>query len=145
MSPSHRRDGDRSHGRVAQRVRRPAPAARRRAPGRGHRPRLLAPPVRDEYRQACALLTPAAQPQIGRLGDGDCEAAVGFLALTYTPAEQRGLEHVTFRHVTVSGDRATSDAGDVQLPRSIKYMRRPNRRPTVLRRLDGKWLIEDLG
>jgi hypothetical protein len=102
--------------------------------------------LRDEYRQACALLTPAAQAQIGRFGAGDCELGAMVMESSYSAAEKDGLDRITYRRVTVTGDRATIADPDIVIPRSIAHLRaKPNGRPIVLRRVQGRWLIADHG
>jgi hypothetical protein len=101
--------------------------------------------VRDQPRQACALLTAHGRAQLERsIHIADCELAAVIVGASYDEAEKRGIEHIRPRRATVTGDRATIAERDIQFPHSIDHLQTPpNGRPIVLRRIRDQCLIED--
>lgn len=100
-------------------------------------------------RRACARLTPNARRQfaaeLGFESARDCERAVAMAALMLSGEEKEALPRLRIREVAVRGDRAEVDDRDVDLPEQLTDRRSVNDRPTVFRRIDGRWLMEDVG
>jgi hypothetical protein len=100
-------------------------------------------------KSGCARLTTNARRQFAeQFGDPeavDCDGAVAILNDELTPDVKTALTRVRVRRVDVRGDRAEIDDADVEFPRRLVRSREVNEHPTVFRRIDGRWLLEDLG
>ena len=101
--------------------------------------------VQGHGKSACAHLTGGAQRRFTshfpeRLS---CEQAVESVN-DITEEDKREFPKTSFRVVHVDGDRAQVDDVDVNLPPSLRWLP-PDDEPMVFRRIDGRWLIEDLG
>lgn len=93
----------------------------------------------------CARLTERARK--GLVEDsalaGSCEAAVAEFSLLLTDEERRSLGRVEVGRVRVNGNAAQVHDQDLSAPEP--WVRDDNDRPLRFRRIDGEWLIEDLG
>ncbi|HEX8121217.1 MAG TPA: hypothetical protein VF549_08125 [Solirubrobacteraceae bacterium] len=100
-------------------------------------------------KSTCARLTSRARAQAVELADfppgTPCERALGPDGDRWPPDAQRAVLSVRVRRATVHASRAEVADADVLLDEPLRSERRPNGRPFVLRRIDGRWLIEDLG
>jgi len=94
---------------------------------------------------ACSRLTAEAREQFaeGVALRGDCEATVREVAAVVSEEEAEAYSELAVRRVRVNGDRA--EVADEDLILSASVTSESNDRPTVLRRVDGEWLIEDMG
>ena len=103
--------------------------------------------VARDGRAGCALMTPELRTALAgeEASDRDrlCATMFGFLSGMWTEDERQALDHVTVRRVRADGDRAELHDDDVELARDDEPD--PDPRPMVWRRVDEKWLIEDLG
>lgn len=103
----------------------------------------------DDGDRACRYLTRRARVQFtdaAPLGDlGGCEGAVSRVAAMLSDDQRAAMGRLRVRRAHVDGDRAEVRAEDVEFPQALTELRDPDAAPTVLRRLDGRWLIEDLG
>ncbi len=97
--------------------------------------------------QACARLSDAGREDFlaGALRAGDCELLVADLASELTPTQKEFLPRIEIRRVEFRGDRAFIHSRDVALPDELAAVAARDDEPTVLRKLDGRWLIEDMG
>lgn len=98
--------------------------------------------------QACQRLTETARTQFTAgmmLEPGDCELLVRAVAAELTPTQKKFLPRITIRRVEVQGDRALIHDRDARVPRELEQLADLDDQPTVLRRIDGRWLIEDMG
>ncbi len=93
----------------------------------------------------CAQLTAELRDRLVRESpeSESCEALVDELADALSDEEKRALDRLEIRHVHVDGDRAEVHDRDVSAPKP--WVRDDNGEPIVLRRVDGRWLIEDMG
>ncbi len=96
----------------------------------------------------CAQLTDAARNEFvqttGIVDDLSCEAAVGAFSDTLTSEEADALARTDVRRVQVDGDTASVRDTDVIVEKPWEVAN-VDQQPLRLRRIDGKWLIEDLG
>jgi hypothetical protein len=100
-------------------------------------------------RSGCARLTSNARRQFARQfgepEDVDCDGAVAILNDELPPEVKTALTQVRVGRVDVRGDHAQIEDADVEFPRPLVRSRDVNEHPTVFRRIDGRWLLEDLG
>ena len=98
---------------------------------------------------ACGLLTAAGRRQLegrGRLFDlAGCEEVVDAVATQYDDDARRAVKDLRIGKVSVSGGRATVRDQDIDVPAGLEGQMEINDAPTVLRRENGDWKIEDLG
>jgi hypothetical protein len=103
----------------------------------------------DGDHDACEMLTADGRRQLegrGRLFDLEsCEDVVEAVATQYSDAARGAMKDLEIRAVTVRGDRATVRDQDILAPADLDGQLEINDRPTVLRRENGGWKIEDLG
>lgn len=99
--------------------------------------------------QACARLTAGGRKDFlagSLLGAfGDCELLVKDTASMLTAIQRRFLALVVIRRVEIHGDRALVHDRDVMIPPQLRELAMPVDEPTVLRKVDGRWLLDDLG
>lgn len=99
-----------------------------------------------DTRTACAQLTPAARKLAdeAKLEDAaGCEAVLRKITSMLSEEEAEAFDELVVRRVHVDGDRAEVADEDVVLPAALTP--ELNDRPAVFRRIDGRWLLEDLG
>jgi hypothetical protein len=100
-------------------------------------------------KSGCARLTTNARrqfaEQFGDPQDVGCDGAVAILNDELPPDVKNALTQVRVRRVDVHGDHAEIADADVEFPRPLVRSRDVNEHPTVFRRIDGRWLLEDLG
>lgn len=99
---------------------------------------------------ACRLLTDEARRDFEAtaeemIGQASCDAVSGFFSLGLTDAERDAFGDVQIRRTTITGDRATVRDEDVVIPAGLLPQAERDDEPTLLRKVDGRWLIEDLG
>ena len=99
---------------------------------------------------ACRLLTDEARRDFEAtakemVGRASCDAVSGFFSLGLTEAERDAFGDIEIRHVAVTGERATVRDKDVAIPAGLLTQAEGDDEPTVLREIEGRWLIEDLG
>jgi hypothetical protein len=98
---------------------------------------------------ACAALTDRAMRRLvvqAELGpDATCGDILGRFVAQLTDEQRDALGELTIRRVRISGDRAEVHDADVTLPDVLRDREISNDRPTVLRRVDGRWKIDDMG
>ncbi|HEX8082664.1 MAG TPA: hypothetical protein VF529_00130 [Solirubrobacteraceae bacterium] len=100
-------------------------------------------------KSGCARLTAKARRQLVEEiipWDGRCEGAVFLLSSDLSDEVRDALRRVRVKRVRIRGDRAEVRDTDVEFPARVHQMLEESS-PTkvVLRRVDGKWLLEDLG
>jgi len=98
--------------------------------------------------QACARLTDAGRKDFTAavlLEARDCEVLVRAFAAQLTPTQKKFLPRITIRRVELRDDRALLHDRYVEMPPEIDELDGRDDEPTVLRRIDGRWLLEDMG
>ena len=93
----------------------------------------------------CELMTPAGRADFEGLAAGllPCEDLV--VDLSITDRDREVMRGIRIRHVTVRGDRATISPRDVTMPGGADRLRLfPDDHPATLRRVGGRWLLEDV-
>ncbi len=98
--------------------------------------------------QACARLSDAGREDFARgmlFAEDDCESLVADFAAELTPNQKRFLPRIEVRRVELHDDRALIHDRDAALPSEIDELAAPDNEPTVLRKIGGRWLIEDMG
>jgi hypothetical protein len=101
--------------------------------------------IRGEAREACALLTPRGRRELGGVFSS-CEERAREIGFLVSPEQKAAIGKFLIRHVSVKGTRAVITANDVELPAHADgvYIDH-NGPPTVLRRVHGSWLIDQIG
>ena len=96
---------------------------------------------------ACARFTPTGRARYGEIYDPDadtgCEARVLVSAAMMSEEEAAAFDDFKVRRIRGAGGRVEVHDEDVDVPKGLTPQ--PNDKPMVFRRVDGRWLIEDLG
>lgn len=98
--------------------------------------------------RVCAVLAPTARKQFFpnlAVEDADCKGEVALTAFQLSDAQEAALRRARVRKVSVDGDRAEIANRDIEIGEPFVRTDEHDERPTVLRRVRGRWLIEDFG
>jgi hypothetical protein len=95
--------------------------------------------------RACKLLTQRARFAMVNPDDGACFHFVARFSHSVTPEERPGFSKIEVRRIKVRRARATIADHDLVLPPELAAFDLNNGRAMVLRRADGRWLIDAVG
>jgi hypothetical protein len=110
--------------------------------------------ARGESEAACRLLTDRAKrqlarslalPDLGRDPQGGCLMAAQLATDSWSAAERRAIPRIRIRRVDVDVDQATVPIDAVEFPKELEHLRADGEHPNRLVRVDGRWLLDDLG